>query len=226
MEKATLYIQSELRSNGVIKVNLLMEKDKDMENRPTPKVSTIKVNSKMISNTEKEWKLQSKKEKIPNQDKIFLYKKIDMKETSNTDTKKEKESNIQNMANIRANGTKALNTAKEPSNTKRAIHIRDNGPTTANMVKVPIFNLSSLMAKKSLINTPANLRKASTMERELWNIGTEISMMVNGPLVKNKARECINGQMETITMALGKKTLHKVQVQHALVVSSTMVSSI
>lgn len=49
-------------------------------------------------------------------------------------------------------------------------------------------------------------------------------MMVNGPLVKKKVKECMNGPTETIMMVTGKKILHKVLGLLVLVVSFMMVN--
>lgn len=85
-----------------------------------------------------------------------------------------------------------------------------NGSTIANMEKEHTSSLSWLMDNKNSTNTLDNLKKDSIMEKELWSIGMVINMMVNGLLVKKKVKECMNGLMVIIMMAVGKKILLKV----------------
>lgn len=195
-----------------------------MANRPTQKVSIMKESLRMILNMVKEFKLLSKDVNTRNQDKILMSRKIVMQVILSLDTNKVKELNILSMDNMKVNGMKVSNMVKVQSNTKRVTHTKVNGSITANMEKVLTFNQLWSMANKNSINTQDNLKKASIMEKESWNIGMVINMMVNGPLVKKKVKECMNGPTETIMMVTGKKILHKVLGLLVLVVSFMMVN--
>lgn len=147
-----------------------------------------------------------------------------MWEILRTDKNKVKEFNTLNMDNTKVNGTKVLSMGRVSLNTKRVTHIKDNGSIIVNMERGHIYNMLWSMVKKSLTSTLDSLKKAFTLERELWNIGMVTNMMVNGLSVKRKVKECTNGLTETITMEVGKKILHKAQALLVLVAFSTMAS--
>ncbi len=130
------------------------------------------------------------------------------------------------MENMKANGMKDSNTAKESLNTKRETHTKDNGHSISSMVKAPIYKSYSLMIKKNSINTSDSLKMGSIMGRELWSTQMEISMMESGLMVRKRDQACMNGPMVTIMMEIGEKTLHKAQGLHVLVVSFTTESFI
>ena len=147
-----------------------------------------------------------------------------MLEILRTDKNKVKGFNTLSMDNTKVNGTKVLSMGRVPSNTKRVTHIKANGSIIASMERGHTYNMLWSTANKNLTNTLDSLKKAFTLERELWNIGMVTNMMVNGLSVKKKVKECTNGPMGTIMMEVGKKILHKAQALLVLVAFSTMAS--
>jgi len=81
------------------------------------------------------------------------------------------------------------------------------------------------MERINLTNTQANSKKAFIAERVSWNIGTAISMRDNGFKERRKVMACMNGQMATITMVIGRKIQRKELGQLASVESFMMENS-
>lgn len=226
MDEAISFIQSATNLFGVMKVILLLAKDKDMENNRLPKVLITRVSLKMISNMEREFNLLWKNVSIPNQEWILLLKKVVTSVTLSLDTNKAKEQSLLSMDNMRDNGMKVLNAVREQENTKRETLTKVNGSMIFTMARVHTLSLLWLMENKNLINTLDNLKKVITTEKVLWNMQMVTNMMVNGLLVKNKGKDFMSGLMVIIMMAAGKKIQLKAQELLAMEVFSTMVNSI
>lgn len=226
MDEAISFIQSATNLSGVMKVILLLAKDKDMENNRLPKVLITRVSLKMISNMEREFNLLWKNVSIPNQEWILLLKKVVTSVTLSLDTNKAKEQSLLSMDNMRDNGMKVLNAVREQENTKRETLTKVNGSMIFTMARVHTLSLLWLMENKNLINTLDNLKKVITTEKVLWNMQMVTNMMVNGLLVKNKGKDFMSGLMVIIMMAAGKKIQLKAQELLAMEVFSTMVNSI
>ena len=81
-----------------------------------------------------------------------MSKKIDMKETFNSDKDQEKEYKKQAMANILVNFVMVLKMAEESSNTKMVILMKVNGKQIASVEKVLILKLFGLTINNYKIN--------------------------------------------------------------------------
>ena len=81
-----------------------------------------------------------------------MCKKIDIKETFNSDKDQEKEHKKQAMANILVNFVMVLKTVKESSNIKMVILMKANGKRIASAEKVLILKLFGLIINNYKIN--------------------------------------------------------------------------
>lgn len=144
-------------------------------------------------------------------DKMLTFKKIGILGTSNSVTKKEKESKSLLMENIQVNGERDLKMVREKYNIKKEILMRVSGSTIIIMVKELTLSWQSSMESKNTTSTQDSSKMVSIMEKALCNTLMEINMKVNGPLARRRERECTNGRMEIIMTGVGKKIQPKVR---------------